>query len=366
VARVRVGLVLEQLLAPVPGGTGRFALQLASALAVDPSIAVSGWTAWHRDVGTARIPHVGGPYRLALPRRPLTLAWEWGTGPAPREVDVVHAPTLQLPPRRGRPLVVTIHDAVPWTHPETLTARGVRWHRAMAERAVRHADAIVAPSVATADALERALRLPKPPEVVPLGSTPLPLPADVGSRARALGLPPDGFILSLATLEPRKGLDVLLRALASPSAPDLPLVVIGATGWGGVDPVRQAAEAGLAPERIRMLGRVDDADLAVALSAATVLAVPSRAEGFGLPVLEGMAAGVPVVTSRDPALLEVGGDAVLSAETGDAVALADALRQVCADAGLRSRLVRSGAERVAHYSWARCAAQHAELYRRLC
>jgi glycosyltransferase involved in cell wall biosynthesis len=356
---------MEQLLAPVPGGTGRFAAQLAAALAGDPSLEVSGWTAWHRDVGPARIPGVGGPHRLALARRPLTVAWERGIGPAPRRVDVVHAPTLQLPPRRGRPLVVTIHDAVPWTHPETLTPRGVRWHRAMAQRAVAHADVLVAPSTATAVALQRELSLPEPPEVVPLGITRLPLPVDVAGRARALGLPGDGYVLSLATLEPRKGLDVLLRALAAPSAPELPLVVVGATGWGGVDPLRLAVESGLPPERIRLLGRVDDADLAVALSAATVLAVPSRAEGFGLPVLEGMAAGVPVVTSRDPALLEVGGNAVLPAETGNAAALADALRQVCTDGALRSRLVRDGTTRVGGYSWAQCAARHADIYRRL-
>jgi glycosyltransferase involved in cell wall biosynthesis len=358
-------MILEQALAPVPGGTGRFAVQLSAALAADPSLTVSGWTAWHRDVGRAQVPGVRGPRRLPLPRRPLTLAWERGAGPAPRGVDVVHAPTLQLPPRRGRPLVVTIHDAVPWTHPETLTPRGVRWHRAMAQRAAAHADAIVAPSRATAVQLAQHLALPQPPEVVPLGITPLPVPADAAARARALGLPGDGFVLSLATVEPRKGLDVLLRALASSAAPDLPLVVVGAAGWGGVDPVRLAGEAGLAPERVRLLGRVDDADLAVALSAATVLAVPSRAEGFGLPVLEGMAAGVPVVTSQDPALLEVGGDAVLAAETGDAAALADALRSVCGDAGLRERLVASGAARVARYSWAECAAGYAAIYRRV-
>ncbi|CCG04958.1 glycosyltransferase family 4 protein [Blastococcus saxobsidens] len=362
---MRVGMVLEQALAPVPGGTGRFAVQLAAALGADPSIEITGWTARHRDVAAARIPGVRGPHRLALPRRALTLAWERGVGPAPRGVDLVHAPTLQLPPRRGRPLVVTIHDAVPWTHPETLTPRGVRWHRAMAERAVAHADAIVTPSAATAAALARHLRLRRSPEVVPLGVTPLPVPGDIATRAAALGLPADGYVLSLATLEPRKGLDVLMRALASPSGPDLPLVLVGAAGWGGVDPVQLAAGEGLAPERVRLLGRVDDDDLAVVLAAATVLAVPSRAEGFGLPVVEGMAAGVPVVTSRDPALLEVGGDAVLAAETGDAESLADALRQVCTDAGLRTQLLRRGEARAGQYSWARCAAGYAEIFRRL-
>jgi glycosyltransferase involved in cell wall biosynthesis len=366
VAAVRVGLILEQALAPVPGGTGRYALQLAAALSSDDTLSVSGWTAWHRERGPARVAGVDGPYRLPMPRRPLTAAWERGVGPVPRSADLVHAPTLQFPPRGGRPLVVTIHDAIPWTHPETLTARGFRWHRTMAARAAVHADAIITPSEATAALLARHLPLHRPPDVIPLGATPLPVPPDAADRARALGLPVGGYVLSLATLEPRKGLDVLLRALAEPTAPDLPLVVVGAPGWGGVDPLALAAEVGLAAGRVRVLGWVDDHDLAVALSAATVLAVPSRAEGFGLPVLEGMAAGVPVVISRDPALQEVGGDAVLSSDTGDPAALAAALREICADSGLRDQLVRAGSAKVEGFSWARCANETAAVYRRLC
>jgi glycosyltransferase involved in cell wall biosynthesis len=359
-------MVLEQALAPVPGGTGRYAVQLAGALAADGDVSVSGWTAWHRDPQQARVAGVDGPHRLPLARRPLTAAWERGVGPAPRRVDLVHAPTLQMPPRGARPLVVTIHDAVPWTHPETLTPRGVRWHRAMAIRAAVVADAIITPSAATAALLEGRLPLRRPPEVIPLGVTSLPTPADPAERARALGLPAGGYVLSLATLEPRKGLDVLIRALALPSAPDLPLVLVGAPGWGGVDPQALAVEVGLAPGRVRVLGRVSDEDLAVALSSATVLAVPSRVEGFGLPVLEGMAARVPVVTSGDAALQEVGGDAVLAAETGDPAALADALRQVCADGGLRDRMILAGEARVARFTWARCAAETVQVYRRLC
>jgi glycosyltransferase involved in cell wall biosynthesis len=159
---------------------------------------------------------------------------------------------------------------------------------------------------------------------------------------------------------------VLLRALAESTAPDLPLVLVGAPGWGGVDPHTLAAEVGLSAGRVRVLGPVDDRDLAVTLSAATVLAVPSRAEGFGLPVLEGMAAGVPVVTSRDAALQEVGGDAVLASDTGDPAALADALRHICADGALRDRLIQAGSARVAGFGWARCARETAAVYRRFC
>jgi glycosyltransferase involved in cell wall biosynthesis len=296
-------------------------------------------------------------------RRPLIAAWERGAGPSLPGADVLHAPTLLFPPRRRRPLVVTIHDSVPWTHPETLTPRGVRWHRATAERAARSADAVVVPTRAVADALRPHLPLRRV-EVVGEGvaeAVAVP-PPDAEERAGRLGLPPSGFLLSLATVEPRKGLDVLLSALADPAAPDLPLLVVGQGGWGDVDPLRLAADLGLADGRVRLLGRLSDADLGAVLPRATALVVPSRAEGFGLPVLEGMAVGVPVVTSRDPALLEVGGAAVASAPTGDAVALAGVLADVVADGHARAQMVEAGHRRAATYTWNAAAERLVQLY----
>ncbi|HEX5494991.1 MAG TPA: glycosyltransferase family 1 protein, partial [Mycobacteriales bacterium] len=108
---MRVAICLEQCLAPVPGGTGRYTAELAAALArtAPPGAELTGWTAWHRRVATAAVPGVAGPHRLPLPRRGLVAAWERRVGPVPRNVDLVHAPTPLAPPRRGRPLVVTIH-----------------------------------------------------------------------------------------------------------------------------------------------------------------------------------------------------------------------------------------------------------------
>lgn len=364
---MRVALVMEQCLSSVPGGTGRYAFEVARALAARGGSDVSGWVAWHRRTDQAQVPGVAGPYRLPLPRRPLIAAWERGVGPVPgRSADVVHAPTLFLPPRRrGRPLVVTIHDAVPWTHPETLTPRGVRWHRTMAERAARTADAVVVPSQAVADALREHVHLRRV-DVIGHGTTSALSnpPADAADRARRLDLPAAGFLLSLATLEPRKGLDVLLGALAHPAAPDLPLLVVGQPGWGNLDLGRLAAELGIA-DRVRLMGRLDDADLAVTLAAASVLVVPSRSEGFGLPVVEGMAVGVPVVTSDAAALVEVGGDAVRTAPVGDAAALAAVLRDVVDDRGLRADMVTRGRRRAAGFTWDGAAAQLERLYAEL-
>jgi glycosyltransferase involved in cell wall biosynthesis len=352
----RIAVVLEQALAPVPGGIGRYAVELTGALAVDGR--VTAWTAWHRDTTAARISGVEGPTRLALGHRALTLAWQYGRGPGPRGADVVLAPSILAPPRRRTPLLVVVHDAVPWTHPEVLTSRGVRFHRAMGERLVATADAVLTPTAAAAaDLLRHLPGLDGRLHVVGAGvsADAVTPPPDADARAVRLGLPPS-YLLAIGSLEPRKGLDVAVRALADPAAPDLPFLVAGPVGWGAVDLPGLAAAHGLAPDRVRALGRLDDADLATVLGRATVLVAPSRAEGFGLPVADALAAGVPVVSSDDPALVETGGGATRTVPVGDAGALAAALSEVTSDAALRERMVAAGRVRAADHDWVRVAA----------
>jgi glycosyltransferase involved in cell wall biosynthesis len=266
-------------------------------------------------------------------------------------VSLVHAPTLLFPPRGGRPLVVTIHDAVPWTHPETLTGRGVRWHRRMAARAARTADLLVVPTRAVRDELARRLPIGERTLVVGEGvPARLVVPPDADARAARLGLPTGGYLAMVGTLEPRKGLDVLLAALARRSAPALPLFVAGPTGWGRPVAVALAERLGLS-RRVHLLGRLDDPDLAVLTARATASVLPSRAEGFGLPLLEAMHLGTPVVASDVPALVEVAGGAALCVPVGDPQALADALSRVAGDAALRESLSRAGRLRAGAYSW---------------
>lgn len=377
---MRVGFLVEQVLAPVPGGTGRYTAELAAALArtAAPGDGVVGWCALRPApvaAAGATIPGVLGPLRLPLPRRALSQAWARGVGPAPTGVDVIHAPTLLVPPlprrrRGGRPgLVVTIHDAVPWTHPRTLTPHGARWHQVMGARAAASADAIVVPTRAVADDLRQHLRLGDDRvHVIGEGAAEavLRVGPDADERAARLGLPPaGGYLLTLATLEPRKGLDVALEAVRLLGADGPPLIHVGQPGWGGLDVVAEAARLGVPHDRFRSLGRIDDADLAVVLSRAGVLVAPSRSEGFGLPVVEAMAHGVPVVVTDVPALVEVAGDAGLVVPVDDPAALAAAVAKIRSDNALRERLSSSGRARATMYSWNAAARSCWGLYRRI-
>jgi glycosyltransferase involved in cell wall biosynthesis len=361
----RIGLLVEQCLAPVPGGTARYTRELASALAATApdGFAVEGWTALHASAGPAVIEGVAGPHRLPLGRRALIAAWERGVGPVPK-ADLVHAPTLLVPPRRDRPLVVTVHDAVPWTHPETLTQRGVAWHRRMGNVVAATADLVIVPTAAVAAELAPYLDLGDRVRVVPEGADTLVVPSDAAERRERLGLP-ETYLFSLATLEPRKGLDVALSALAEAGAPDLPLVVVGQPGWGGVDLDATAASSGLAPSRVRALGRLSDTDMAAVFAGALALVAPSRAEGFGLPVAEAMALGVPVVCSDAAALVEVTAGAALTVPVGDVVALAEALADVATDEALRDRLAKAGRARAEALTWRAAADATWAAYREL-
>lgn len=349
--------VAEQLLAPVPGGTGRYTRELLRAMArTKPSDwELTSLVSGSGDPNIASVEGVGGPRVVHLPRRALVAAWERGV-PLGSRGDAVHAMTPLAPPRsKNRPLVVTVHDAVPWTHPETLTSRGVAWHRHMIERAARHADALVVPTEAVAAELHRHVEITAALRVVGEGVTPALVQAPNSDEvAGRLNLPPR-YLLAVGTIEPRKGFDHLVRSMAEPGAPQVPLLVVGQRGWGEVDLEAIAEECGLPQDRVRLLGCVDDAELAVSLRRATALVVPSLSEGFGLPVIEAMALGVPVVHSDAPALVEVAGDAGITARRGDPSSLVRALRLVVDDSQVCAGLITAGQQRARSHTWERAA-----------
>jgi len=342
-------LVAEQCLASVPGGTGRYTTQIGAALAADRP---AGWTVrsvtgWHRDLSAARIAGIDGPRRLPAGRRALTWLWERGLPPWP-EADSIHACTPLAPARRSAPLVAVIHDLVPWTHPETITPRGVRWHRRAIAALERHADAVIVPSRAVAGDLERIYAFADRVHVVPHGvTTSVVSEADRDDEAVEL---PDDYLLTVATLEPRKGLDVLVRALAEPGMSQQHLVVVGQPGWGGLDLDAAARRAALDPARVHVLGRIRDGQLATAYRRAAIVVVPSRAEGFGLPLLEGMAAGKPVVYSDIPALRELAGGTGIMVPADDPASLARAVLQARAP-GVSGELGSTAKRRAGMFSW---------------
>ena len=355
-----VGVLADQLCAPVPGGAGRYTRELVNALLSSPA----------RGSVQAFLPRGCAPSdlppmpvrRVPLPRLALSRAWERGWPPRIGGVDVVHAPTLLVPPvRSGSRLVVTIHDLVPWTHPETLTPRGVAFHRRMARRAARAADLIVTPTEAVATDV-RALLAPRGPvKAVWLGRPSVAPSPDAADRRRRLGLP-ERYLLFVGTAEPRKGLDVLVEAMASPELLDHHLVVVGPRGWGGVDVADLGERHGVAG-RTHLTGLISDDDLAAVYAGAAAVAVPSRAEGFGLPVVEAMTLGIPVVVADVPALTEVSGGCAVVVPVGDAPALARQLARAAVESPERDHRIEAGVKRSAAFSWERVAEQMWQLYR---
>ncbi|MCS6568241.1 glycosyltransferase family 4 protein [Curtobacterium flaccumfaciens pv. flaccumfaciens] len=372
-------VIVDQIVAPVPGGIGRYAEELARHLVehAPSGCEVAGVVS---AVGSDEMAHLrtllpglSDLQRLPLPRRELSLAWQGGfVGGIAK--GMVHAPSVLAPLVKhdrfqdpGRQTVVTVHDVVPWTNPETLTPRGVHFHKAMVKRAWKHADAVVVPTHAVAGALNEIHRFDDRLRVI--GGAPsgrLRLPVDADLRAERLGLP-DRYVLAVGTLEPRKALASLIEAMAHPDAPsDVPLVISGPDGWGDVDVYGTAERAGLSRDRVKVLGRIDDADLAVVYDRATVFVFPSLAEGFGLPVIEAMSFGTPVIHSDDPAVAEVTSDAGVtvarSPRESYPARLAQAVYQVVNDPQLSSRLAVAGPDRARMYDWSDSAAETWQLH----
>ena len=357
-------VIVDRMVAPTPGGVGRYTEDLTRQLiATAPRDCevegiVSASPPAVQDELRRRLPGLGGLYVTPLARRELSRAWQLGLTTVG---GMIHSPSLLAPLRGhdrvtdGMQVVVTIHDVAPWTHPDTLTPQDVRWHRAMAKRARRHADAVVVPTHAVAEELTEYLDFGDRLRVIggAVGSTIVP-PADPDARAAALDLPPY-FLLTVGSLQPTEGIAPLIRALARPETHDLPLLVVGPQGWRDQDLSRVAAEAGVAPERVRSLGFLSDSDLALVLKRATVFVYPSLTEGFGLPMVEAFSFGTPVVHSDAPALVEVGAAAGVVVEREDAAGysdrLAEALGRVLDDRDLRARLSIAGTDRARAFSW---------------
>jgi len=281
--------------------------------------------------------------RLAVPARVMQLSWRtWGWPRAESlvgDVDVVHSMDL-LPPPTRRPLVITIHDVLPLTHPRFFPTRSVRQAEGQLE-AVGRAALVVTTCQATAADIA-ALGVPQEKIVVapPGWERPAPAPTSLA--------PPEPYLLSVSAVTPRKGFDVLARAAASLGASCPPVLVAGPDWWGAESVRAVVAEAG---GSFTFLGAVGDDELEALYRNATIFCLPSRAEGFGLTCLEAMGHGLPVVGSDRPSLREVGGDSLVLVPSDDHEALAHAIAGLLADEERRRTLGAAAHARAARFSW---------------
>ncbi len=359
------------------GGIGRYTRELLRALArVDAANRYALFYA-SRDPRHALPPLGPNFHTRALPFHDIWLARLWGRArvPAPvewitGEVDVYHSPDFTLPPtRRGTRTLLTVHDLSFVRDPGSAAPGLLTYLNAVVPRSVARADHVLADSLATRDDLIDLYKTPADKiSVLYCGVEDVFRPitdpkalAAVRARYRLGGAP---FVLAVSTLQPRKNYVRLLEALARMPDPDLRLVFAGGKGWL-YDSIFAAVERLGLRQRVTFAGFVDDADLPALYSAARILAYPSLYEGFGLPMLEAMACGTPVVASTASCLPEVAGDAALLIDPYDVAALAEALTRAHADESLRATLIDLGRRRAAAFRWNDSAAQLLGLYQRI-
>jgi len=313
---------------------------------------------------------VAGP--AALGHRPARLAWEQSGLPVVAQqvgADVIHMPHYSMPLRPGRPTVVTVHDVTYFTEPEQHSAVSSVFFKSAIRTATRRATRLIVPSNSTRDELVRLLGMdPAKIDVAYHGVDHRlfhrPEPRQITQVSARLGLHGKPYIAFLGSLEPRKNVAALIRAWvgAVGDLPEPPALVLG--GGGGWSDEMDAAVA-MVPPHLRLCrpGYLPFADLPGFLGGALVVAFPSRGEGFGLPVLEAMACGAPVLTTHVSSLPEVGGDAVAYTEP-DADSIKVALRELIDDADQRAALSDAGYIRSQEFTWAASAAAHLASYKR--
>lgn len=283
-------------------------------------------------------------------------------------IDVFHEPSYQLPLRQARAAyVVTIHDLAPFRFPETNSVKYNLYWKFMTRSAIRRARRIIAISEFTRkEILDVFPSVGDRIEVVPEAAAVCFVPGCVADeRLLSFGITRPYFVTA-AKYEPRKNLERCIRAFMRGPArrhPGVRLVMAGAMGWKNRN-LEQLLREREIRDRIVLTGYLDQSSLVDVVRGAEALIVPSIYEGFGLPMLEGMACGTPVLCGRTASLPEVGADAALYFDPFDIESMAQVMVECLSDAGLRAMLRSRGLERAGLFSWARTAECTLDVYRR--
>lgn len=299
--------------------------------------------------------------RVKVPARAAVAGWEVARFPPGEWLvgrgDVVHGTNFWVPPLQRRNGVVTIHDLTFLLHPEWCTP-AVRRYRWIVPKVLGRSSVVVTPSETVAGEVASELSFPRDRIVVtPEG---VREPASSGGSAAVVG---GDYALFIGAREPRKNLDRLLGAFKALGDLGLGLVIAGPAGWGESALHEGVNELGNGI-RVTVTGYLSDAALAATLRGARIFAFPSLYEGFGLPPLEAMAAGVPVVAARAGSLPEVLGDAPFWCDPLDEASIADAVRRAATDEPARAVAIERGRARAAGYRWSETARLTLEAYRR--
>ncbi|PYE55659.1 glycosyltransferase family 4 protein [Deinococcus yavapaiensis] len=349
-------------------GIGRYTVELTRALRrVEPTLEVvllnpypASPLPWYREFETYDVPHLAkAPLAATLGNLELRLA-------ADRlKLDVLHDPCGIAPfvaPRGRHARVVTVHDAIPVIDPSVQPPFTRAVFKTLIPAARWTADAIITISQSAAHDLEHHLRLPREKLHVTLNGVAPPVARseqDVRAVLDALDLD-EPYFLYVGALDPRKNLQRVLEAFAAVEReqPSARLVIVGGARWQATPIVERAKGM----RNVRLTGFVSDADLAALYQGATALVFPSLYEGFGLPILEAMTYGTPVITSSVSSMPEVAGDAALLVNPLDVEALVNAMRSLLTQTALRAELSRRGCERATLFTWEQTARQTLEVY----
>jgi glycosyltransferase involved in cell wall biosynthesis len=341
------------------GGVGRYTTDLAAALGRRTDVRLERLAPGHPPLPGA----LGGVTRRAARARyyPFTL----DRLAVRRGVDLVHCPGEVAPLRLSRPLVLTVHDVLPWRFPELFSRTNAARQKLLVSRAARRASRIMVGSEYTRREVVELLGVePGRVAVAPLGVDRRfrRIDADPVALAHRFGIPPGPFALWVGNPEPRKNLSTLLRAFAlvRRRAPECSLVLVGSERVADRETER---ELDLLGSTVIRPGFVTDEELVALYSATTCFVFPSLYEGFGLPPLEAMACGAPVVAADRTSVPEVVGDAAVLVDPSDPDALADAIERVVLSPETATHLRRVGQQRAREFTWDRCAERTVDAYR---